>query len=142
MAPLPSSRVIPAGWSEHHRPTAKGGMTGELEVLQVRPRTSITDTGSPMVLAEGVPCRVQQLNRANNSASVGQSAPLRDYLVTLPHDTAVNFTPGVPGQTLRITKADNPCHIGLALTVKQVMAGSLTWELDLICEHHQLNGAA
>lgn len=142
MAPLPSSRVIPVGWSEHHRPVAKGSMTGELEVLQVRPRTSIADTGGTVVLAAEVPCRVQQLNRSTNSAAAGQAAPLRDYLVTLPHDTAVDFTPGVPGQTLRITKADNPRHVGLTLTVKQVMAGSLTWELGLICEHHQLNGAA
>lgn len=142
MCPTPGSRVIPEGWSEHHRPVAVGSMTGRLDVLVTVPRTSIRDEGGDALVAEGVPCRVQQLNRASNGATVSQEAHLRDYLVTVPVDTPVDFRAGADGHRLRITRADAQAAVGLELTVKQVLKGSLLWELDLICEHNQTQQGA
>lgn len=139
--PIPGSRVIPAGWSERHRPVAVGSMTGRLDVLVTVPRTSILDEGGESLVAGGVPCRVQQLNRASNGATAGQEAHLRDYLVTVPIDTPVDFRAGADGHRLRITKADAPAAVGVELTIKQVLKGTLLWELDLICEHNQTQGA-
>lgn len=141
MSPIPGSRVVPAGWSERHRPVAVGSMTGRLDVVVTVPRTSILDEGGDSLVAEGVPCRVQQLNRASNGATVGQEAHLRDYLVTVPVDTPVDFKAGADGHRLRITRADSETAVGLELTIKQVLKGSLLWELDLICEHNQTQGA-
>lgn len=135
--PIPGSRVIPAGWSAHHRPTATGTMTGRLEVYAPAPRSSILDAGGGEPVAVDIPCRVQQLNRASNGANVGQETHLRDYLITVPAGTPVRFRAGQGGHTLRITQADNPDTVGDWFTVKQVMRGSLTWEIDLICEHNQ-----
>lgn len=141
MSPIPGSRVVPAGWSEHHRPVAVGSMTGRADVLVTVPRTSILDEGGESLVAEGVPCRVQQLNRASNGATVGQEAHLRDYLVTVPVDTPVDFKAGADGHRLRITEADAQAAVGLELAIKQVLKGTLLWELDLICEHNQTQGA-
>lgn len=137
MCPIPGSRVIPAKWSAHHRPVAVGTMTGRADVLKTVERTSILDDGGEAVIAQGVPCRVQQLNRAENGATPGQEAHTREYLVTLPADTPVDFQAGVDGHRLRITSADTPTSVGMVLTVEQALKGSLLWELDLICSYHQ-----
>lgn len=142
MSPIPGSRVIPTGWSEHHRPVAVGSMTGRADVLVTVPRTSILDEGGDALVTEGVPCRVQQLNRASNGATIGQEAHLRDYLVTVPVDTPVDFRAGADGHRLRITQADAQAAVGLELTIKQVLKGTLLWELDLICEHNQTQQGA
>ncbi|WP_237185493.1 DUF6093 family protein [Rothia nasimurium] len=142
MSPIPGSRVVPAGWSERHRPVAVGSMTGRADVVVTVPRTSILDEGGDALVAEGVPCRVQQLNRAANGATVGQEAHLRDYLVTVPVDTPVGFRAGADGHRLRITQADATAAVGLELTIKQVLKGTLLWELDLICEHNQTQQGA
>ena len=133
MAPLPSSRVIPAGWSEHHRPTAEGGMTAVCRIIGPGERTSKYGEPAPVVLVDRVKCRVQQHNQSNEGVQAGRETYTREYLVSLPVKLPGRVLAGTPGHTIIITEAKDPELVGRAFRVEQVLHGSEVWQRDLLC---------
>lgn len=137
MSPIPGYKVIPAKWSEHHRPTAEGGMTGTCSLF------SINDGPAPyplpagwdglVPLAAGKPCRVQVLNNSKSSVSAEQPVGTRQYLVTLPINGLPPITVGEGGTVIKVTAAKDVGLIGRTLRVIDIQHGTEMFQRDLIC---------
>jgi hypothetical protein len=135
--PRPGSRVIPAGWVEHHRPVAEATFIGAK--IRLRDPADDTvgefdeDTGTrPVVKAAPYydgPCRVQQQKQPQVGTTGDQRVSTHDYLVAVP--IAVTAVAG--GHIGEVYEcAADPTLIGRPLKVTDVMRGSLAWERDLI----------
>lgn len=136
MSPLPSTRVIPAGWAEHHRPTANGTMTGTIAWFH-------RGDPEPWPLPDGwtgplpfhtSPCRVQELNASGRATAAEQPVTHREYLVTIPINDAPEIRAGEhDGDYGKVTASSDPLLIGRILNVTDVHHGTEMWERDLIC---------
>lgn len=134
--PLPKTKVIPSGWSAHHRPVANGTMTAKIRF------TRITDGPAPWpppetptpvpVLWEGI-CRLQELKRTNNAVAAEQPVYLRDYLVTVPITGTPKFVAGERGDLGEVIECEDPQFLGRKIRVTDIQHGSLMWERDLVC---------
>lgn len=143
MSPFPSARVIPAGWSEHHRPVVAGTRTAQCTITTTGtasgwdPVTGPTP-GTRTTLHTGS-CRVQALD--NNEGAVdaaAQDITVSRYLVVIDHTAAE-----VPiGARVKVTVCpDDQQLVGKTLTVKDVRHASLRVERDLICTLDATNQA-
>lgn len=144
--PFDTTTVIPAGWSEHHRPVTEGAMGATIRLETPGnstwdPITGATD-GTPVVVWTG-PARVQQQATAPAARdAAGQLVIATTYLVVIPQDAP---TPAVDTTTVVVTAVDangDPDVVGRRLIVRSVETGSLTWERDLTCEYDQTNQEA
>lgn len=139
MSPLPSSRVIPTGWSGHHRGVARGGMTATCRLEQAgtgegawNENTQSTDPPAPTTSWSG-PCRVQaQPTQAQDAESAGQQVTTRTYLVAVPLH-AVLPEAGVNGGRVVVTACEDPTLLDRPLRIADITRGSLLWERDLVC---------
>lgn len=139
--PLPNTRVIPDGWSAHHRPTAEGGMTAEGTI------TRAPSTGTASVFDEtlgiSIPptatvvyTGVLRLQRSGaderQAATADREVTIRDYQVSYP-------TSGNPAQVNDIVTitacSDNAGLVGERLRIRDPRIGSLVWQRDYIAEH-------
>jgi hypothetical protein len=135
--PIPGSRVIPAGWAQHHRPTVESTFTAKIRLRDPAQDTEgplDEDTGTrPVVKAAPYydgPCRVQQRNQPQVGATGEQRISTQDYLVPVP----ITVTTVAVGHVGLIYECpDDPSLIGRPLKVTDVLRGSLAWERDLIC---------
>lgn len=141
MAPLPNTRVIPAHWSEHHRPTAEGGMTAEGIItrapsagasaafdedlgISVPPAATVVYSGVLRLQRSGADER--QLQTADREVTI------RDYQLSYPTDGS----PSQVNDMLTITACpDNPAIVGETLRIRDARIGSLSWQRDYIAEH-------
>ena len=123
------SRVLPAGWEEHHRhiPDATATATVRLHagtdpewVYDPDAGADVRDLGP--VLWEGL-ARVQQLNRTTTSPAGTQQVTVHEYLVTVPRHVPA-------GEWVQVVESGDP-ELDL-LRVVDVLKGSLRWERDLI----------
>lgn len=140
MVGLPNHKVIPDGWSEHHRATMVGTMTGVCDVLESLTPGNMpgldgagVSGGSRPVQHGDVPCRVQQLGGGDTRSATGKESRRRDYLVTLPIEKVIDLVAGDEGNLIRVTEADDPEAVGRILTIEQILYGSLAWERDILC---------
>lgn len=133
--PLNKTRVIPRGWSEHHRPVAEGTMTGTIRFVRVaggpEPWPPPENSSPQNTLWEGA-CRVQELKRTNTTVPGQQPTYTREYLVTLPISTP-EFRTGERGDVGTILTSNDPLFPGRVLRVIDVQHGSEMWERDLVC---------
>lgn len=88
MSPLPSARVIPAGWSAHHAPTARGGMNAVCDLYGPAPTGGVwdEDTGTyrpteHAPLHADQPCRVQKLAPSGPVEAAGEEVQTAEYLI-------------------------------------------------------------
>lgn len=127
MSPFPTTKVIPDGWAEHHRPVAKGTMQ--------TPATFFRPTGpapyprppawNGLTTLWMTPVRVQSLNVAAPSAEAGeQTVTVHRYLVTTP----------VGGPALQV--GDQVHTLGRRLRITDINPGSYLWEQDLTVEEN------
>lgn len=132
--PLPGTRVIPAGWSAHHRPAATDTMTASCVIT----RPAGTGTSSPdgtwtPGLATAVysgPCRVQALDTDERLRARGETQETqRRYLVAVRYDAADLAL----GDLVAVTSAVDPHLAGKKLRVIDLRYGSEQWQRDLIC---------
>ena len=131
--PLAGSRVIPAAWSDHHRPTAESAMTGTCEILLPGPRETLDESAGEMFWGE-FPCRVQQHNgQGADSIAAGQEVQQRQYLVALPVECGIDFITGTTGHVIHVLSGNDPFIVGRRLNVVQVLYGNETWQRDLLC---------
>lgn len=144
MAPLPSTRVIPAAWAVHHRTAALGTMTATCTVETGGEGTWAPDTGgvpgTPTTLYAG-PCVVTDMTRTTRVRDVaGQALAEHPYTVGI-----APTAPAIPeGARVKInTCADDPLLVGLVLRVVDVSHESLMLERVLTCDldlHNQPGG--
>ena len=148
MIGLPGTRVVPTGWAAHHRPVANSTMTGLCKVTgPAGPPDWDTGQATPgELLAERVPCRVQQLTGENEAEAAGQDVNARDYLVTLPLHLVPTLTVTDNAPWVTITgyqpgheQDGDPHLVGRRLKVLSVQHGTLLWERDLICRDDLTN---
>lgn len=133
--PLPNSRVIPAGWSAHHRPAAESTMTATCDITRpatgrgtLNPTTG-TVTNASTSIGVDVPCRVQAAASTDRSTQTGeQEVTFRKYMVAVPAD----LDPHVD-DIVTITAAVDTDLIGRALRVLDVLYGSEVWQRTLTC---------
>lgn len=144
MAPLRSTRVVPANWAAHHRPVAEETMTAVCRIWDraAGPPVGLDGPGPDLLAAHRVPCRVQELKSAGEGTvqPAGQEVTERRYLITVPVTTAVYFKTGTRGHQIEITgtrENGDPMLTGRRFDVIQVMTGSEVWERDLICVDNQ-----
>jgi ribulose 1,5-bisphosphate carboxylase large subunit-like protein len=133
--PLPNSRVVPARWSEHHRPTATGTMSAACSITR-RATGGTTDTAgnytpaAPSTIYTG-PCRVQSLRTRREVIVIGEAQESQHrYLVTIKFDTADIHV----GDLVGITSSVDAGLIGRQLRVTDMNLGSEQWERDLTCD--------
>lgn len=142
--PLPNTRVIPQGWSAHHRPTAAGTMTGTCTITApggegtTGPDGDWTP-GTGTTVYDG-PCRLQALTTNERIEAAGDTqTTVRRYLISVQHDTDRIEN----GATVTITAARDAEAVGMTLRVVDVRYGSEQWQRDLIAEEtYDETGAA
>lgn len=138
MSPLPNTRVIPTGWSAHHRPVVEGTWTGTCTIR--RPGVVKGDFDEETLTYESTPhdphytgkCRVQvQPIFSGDREAAGQKVTVAGYLVAV--DLATSDQTKVD-DVVKVTGIDDngdPTLVGRELTVSGVARGTLAWERDL-----------
>lgn len=135
--PLPSTKLIPDGWDDHHRPVATATMTatcvvgpsvpgGELDPVTMQYGDATIDA-----LYTGR-CRLQQLRGEGQvSVSGGQSVTSLTYLVSIEYDA----DPAIEVEhVVHITDSVDLALIGRKLRIREVRYGSNQWQRDLFCD--------
>ena len=149
MVGLPNMHVIPPGWQDAHRPTAVATMTGICRIEDTAaagPPVFGAPVGEALpLLAQDLPCRIQQVRGEANREQAEQSVDTRRYLVSLPLDLVPDFAVTDAGPVLRVTgykpgHEGDPFLVGRALRVTNVQRGTLVWERDLSCVDDLTNG--
>jgi hypothetical protein len=137
MAPFPTTRVVPAGWSAHHAPVTEGAMNAECAITFGQAGggwdpTNGSTAGTPLATYTG-PCRVQYTGTGTRETDAAdQLVAEQAVLVALPRAAG----PQSEGARVRVTYVDanGPTRlIGRLLTVRSVNRSSLAWEQDLTC---------
>lgn len=135
--PRPNTPVIPANWSEHHRPTVNATMTADVELRRPSSAATFDEAAgksvypAPALLWSGV-ARVQRLSRRGGDKEIGDRfALVQLYQVSLPADAA---EPNVDDQFTVTASADDPSLVGKIMRIREVRLGSLIWSRDLTCE--------
>lgn len=138
--PLPTTRLIPAGWQTHHRPVAEGGMTCQVTVTRAGTGEGTYDeaTGHTTPAADtavaSCAARIQARAASDRVSRIGdQDVTFRGYLVQVPID-AGDIHVSDQLEVTTVGPDDDPQLLGTVLRVVDVMYGSLTWARDLVCE--------
>lgn len=138
MSPLPSTKPIPDGWDNHHRPVATATMTATCTIGRAGPGTydpvtmQYGDNTSTLIYSG--PCRVQQRTSAETTADVvGQQVTTRSYLVAVQYDAGQVEVDDI----VTVTDSADAQLTGRRLRVTDVQYGSAQWQRDLYCEDFQ-----
>lgn len=140
MSPLPNTRVIPTGWSQHHAPTAAGGMNGKCRIYDpANETTGFDDDTQSATLDRGTPvyddvCRIEPQLAAHDVLQADDAETARGYLVQILFDAAPVEKDWVlvPYQV-----TNDPQLNGAVLTVDDVQMGTERFTRDLIASHTQ-----
>lgn len=131
--PFPDARIIPTGWSAHHRPAMKTAMNATVTIGRNAGATHsdlTDDTTTTWDTVHAGPARVQQLGGTAPTNAAGQALTGHAYLVQVEHPA-----PDVaPGMRVHVTAAANdPDLADAVLWVVDRMRGSEAWTRDLMC---------
>lgn len=128
-------KVIPDGWSEHHRPAAYGTLTGLCRAHGPDQETSWTpDNPAGLIPGEPIwegtkPVSVQVLS-SREVMVIGTSEVVVTHRVSLPIDCIMQ-----PGDVITVTSNPDDERInGTRLRVVAVDSGTTNWTRDLGCE--------
>ena len=138
---LPGYRVIPQGWSEHHRPTSTASLNGACTVTRPGAPSSLDASTLQYAAAASLavwsgPCRVQASARIAERSDYGElDLTTRRYLVVVEWQAQVEVD-----DIVTVTAAVVPQLAGQKLRVLDVMAGTEQWERDLECEDWESPG--
>ena len=139
--PLPSTRIIPPGWSQHHAEAASGGANATVQVRDpaagVKGWDDATEsaTWTPAPPVYDRPARIQQLESGGNATvQAEQSVTAHRYLVQLAFDA-----PHIEeGWEVVVTQCVNDADLVAwtttrPMTVIDVQHGSERFTRDLVC---------
>lgn len=128
MAPLTGTRLIPRGWSAHHRPVVEGSFNLACELW--RPGDGPPSFGqdeAPATLVWSGACRLQQHATGDGAkVTADQAVQVRDYLAALPHEVLTLVRTGESGDVLKAG--------GRTYLVLDALQGSELWECDLMLQ--------
>lgn len=133
--PLVGHGPIHPRWSEHHRPTAVGTLTGTCRITRDGGEGSLDDDNvwhpaSSTVVYRG-PCRITAPSGISNPVVGDQQIGVGDYEVAIRWDTAEILE----GDVVEVLDAADPQLPGRKLWVTGTLGGSGTeqWERVLTC---------
>lgn len=136
MSPLPNTSLIPAEWSQHHRPTATATQTGRCDISRPGTGPGTTDPDgvwhppAPTSVYSG-PCRITPRPATERvSVSGEQRVTTRDYAVAIEWDAADTRE----GDLVTVTEATDPRLVGKTLRVVDVRYATEQWERVHVCE--------
>lgn len=143
MSPLPARgklRVIPPGWSERHRPTAYGFLTGDCTAYTVAPPGDWTPGGGGNPTYDTkwghVPCSAQFLTQSSRPIAVADGVEvLATHRISVPiASTWLHY-----GDTIQILdNPDDPHLNGREFQVLVAESGTTNWTRDYLCQ--DING--
>lgn len=142
MSPLPNTRTVPTGWSQHHTAAAAGGMNGCCRIYN--PATATTGwnaTTESATLARSTPvydgpCRIEAALTADTAVQADDAQTVRSYLVQVLFDAAPIEADA--GWVLIPYACTNDAQLdGLVLAVDDVQFGTERFTRDLMCSHTQ-----
>ncbi|MFN2636905.1 MAG: DUF6093 family protein [Gemmatimonadaceae bacterium] len=144
MSPLAGHGPIHARWSEHHRGTAVGTLTGTCRITRADGPGTLDDDGvwhppATTIIYTG-PCRITQPSGISNPVIGDQPTGIGDYKVAirwnaaeiLEHDIVTILTAADPQLPGRIFEVTDPLGGG----------GSEQWERVLTCSQDITNREA
>lgn len=139
--PLHNSKVLPAGWSQHHRASAEGGMTATVTITNPPTKPGRWNpTSGDVADADGADiysglARIQaSTDDQSTSDAADQTVTWRDYLIQVPATVATVRAGGEHPSRVTVTACPGDAAIvGRVLTVVDVVHGSEVWTRDLIC---------
>lgn len=129
----PGSRVIPAGWEEHHRPVLATTRTATITFRRISgppvhdPATGSTD--QPRAVVFSGPCRIQehQLN-VHSTVAGAELITTHTYHVSLSVEADLR-----QNDIGTVDASDDPTFVGRELRVNDIQRGSLLFQRDVIC---------
>ncbi|WCE39124.1 DUF6093 family protein [Brevibacterium sp. BDJS002] len=143
MSPLPARgrlRVIPDGWSEHHRPAAYGFLTGDCTAYTVGAPGDWTPGGggNPTYASkwEHAPCSAQFLTQSSRPVTVADGVEIiASHRISVPiASTWLHY-----GDTIQILdNPDDPALNGREFQVLVAESGTTNWTRDYLCQ--DING--
>lgn len=147
--PFPGTRIIHKDWSRRHAPalaTAANGTCWIHDPARATPGAFNPVTGEVSAAtlypvagtaAEPIPCRIQAVVAASDTAQADQVSTARPYLVQLV-DPTLDLPDIEEGHVVIVTAAANDPHlVGLELTVDDVQHGTERFTRDLVAIHNQ-----
>lgn len=136
MSPLPATRVIPDGWSEHNRPAAEGTLTGlckaerPVDIGDIEAGEAFPSDG-PDIIWRKAPCSVQFLAHGAPTVVVDSIEVLATHRVSLP----IRAITLQYGDMISVTSNPDDPHLnGRTLVVLAVESGTTNWTRDYLCE--------
>lgn len=139
MSPLPPRgrlKVVPDGWSAHHRPTAYGFLTGDCAAFTAGPPGDWTPGGSTdgsvVWKWRHAPCSAQFLTQSNRPVTVADGVVvLATHRVSVPIATSwLRY-----GDTIVVLdNPDDPGLNGRELQVLVTETGTTNWTRDYLCQ--------
>lgn len=126
--PLPNTRMIPDGWSQHHQPIVETAMRSRVQIL--RPEADMPapdpwgDPPDPVhpVLETDVPARIRALSDQQAVAASGQVFDTQAYLVQIPARLIPDLRTGKGSKAHRLKVTGNPEASGLQGQIMQILA--------------------
>jgi hypothetical protein len=128
--PFVTTRVLPPGWSEHHRPAAYGFLTGTCDARGPDRAGGPTGIVYGDPIWEDKPCSVQVLSQsARPTVTVDSTEVQVTHRVSVPIDLTASY-----GDIITITaNPDDPRLTGTVLTVVLAESGTTNWTRELAC---------
>lgn len=140
MSPLPARgklKVIPAGWSQHHQPTAYGFLTGDCmaftpgEPGDILPGQTITN---PTYIPkwEHAPCSAQFLTQSTRPITVADGVEMiASHRISVPiASTWLHYRDVI----VILDNPDDPDLNGREFTVLVAESGTTNWTRDYLCQ--------
>lgn len=132
MTPIPGMRVLPDGWSDHHRPAAEGFLTGEAEAHEPGTGAVWPDPPTQGRKLWAGRCSAQFLSQSARPVIVVDSVQtIVTHRVSIPL-TAPWLQPGVTITV--VSNPDDPHLDGRTFTILAVETGTTNWTRDLLCQ--------
>lgn len=140
MSPLPARgklKVLPKGWSEHHRPTAYQFLTGDCRAFTADSPGDWTpgggqSDGSEDTKWEHAPCSAQFLTQATRPVTVADGVEvLATHRISVPiASTWLHY-----GDTIEVLdNPDDPALNGREFQVITIETGTTNWTRDYLCQ--------
>lgn len=132
-------KVLPDGWSDHHRPTAYGFLTGDCTAYTVSPPgdwvpggNSRSGNSAYLPKWENAPCSAQFLTQTTRPVTVADGVEvLATHRISVPiASTWLHY-----GDTIQILdNPDDPALNGREFQVLIAESGTTNWTRDYLCQ--------
>jgi len=132
--PFPGSRVIPAGWTAHHRPVLTTTWTATITFERFTgesvhdPDTGSTSREKVVIFAGEVRIQHHETTSAGSVVAGAEKITSHDYQVSGPVSMDL-----VLDDFGTVAACEDPTFVGRELTVRDIQRGSLLFQRDYIC---------